>query len=419
MTVETAYEYAYCKNIPINDQMPYWTDTFDVYVFGNEVTVQRTDNGNGWGQALEFSCCGADVIQALEEVESCEDGQITVDYYDTEYFDGFVGRECWNEVNTCPEGYNYDMSGCDWCPDFLTDCDNFSALLTQTIPVTDEAVYVTFFESSDDIAQFFIDGELVHSSGDCSWVDGNCGEYEFSVYLDVGEHDFELYFIEYNGGAYLFLSYTWQNGDVIVGAEYEYIGCYADYGGAPDHWDADERDLQFMASASSSNPEKCAGHCAGAGYSYFGLQYGGECFCDNSYGSYGEATNCDMSCADDYSDTMCGGLWANSVYSIGNTVVVDIAEFRVEEESKVGVLGDKSTVSLTAVLSVSVTLVIVAMVLATVQYTRKRKFRASINALGGPTMLDTNATSRALSHELQETEMQETGGGDEPADANP
>lgn len=56
-TVETAYEYAYCRNEAVNEQMPYWGDTYDVYVDGTEVTVQRTDNENGWGQSLEILCC--------------------------------------------------------------------------------------------------------------------------------------------------------------------------------------------------------------------------------------------------------------------------------------------------------------------------------------------------------------------------
>ena len=38
------------------------------------------------------------------------------------------------------------------------------------------------------------------------------------------------------------------------------------------------------------------------------------CFCDNSYGSYGTASNCNSACQGKSSE-ICGGGWANSVYS--------------------------------------------------------------------------------------------------------
>jgi hypothetical protein len=44
-------------------------------------------------------------------------------------------------------------------------------------------------------------------------------------------------------------------------------------------------------------------------------QYSTQCFCGNSYGSYGSSSNCNMSCSGDAdSDFVCGGTWANSVY---------------------------------------------------------------------------------------------------------
>ena len=44
-------------------------------------------------------------------------------------------------------------------------------------------------------------------------------------------------------------------------------------------------------------------------YNYFSSQ----CFCGNSYGLYGLATNCNMACNGN-SNEICGGNWANSVY---------------------------------------------------------------------------------------------------------
>merc|ERR1712017_17853 len=63
-----------------------------------------------------------------------------------------------------------------------------------------------------------------------------------------------------------------------------------------------------MADIASATADSCASHCASLGYTYFGTQWYGECFCDNNYGDYGEATNCDTPC-DTNSQEMCGGAW--------------------------------------------------------------------------------------------------------------
>merc|ERR1712178_24478 len=72
-------------------------------------------------------------------------------------------------------------------------------------------------------------------------------------------------------------------------------------------------DFAAMMGSDSMTPEQCASYCGG--YRYFGVQYANECFCDNNYGAYGQATNCDMPCTGD-ENIMCGGEWANSVYVI-------------------------------------------------------------------------------------------------------
>ena len=48
---------------------------------------------------------------------------------------------------------------------------------------------------------------------------------------------------------------------------------------------------------------------------YAGMQVGHECYCGNSYGDYGPATNCDRVCQDDNTQ-MCGGSYANTVVQI-------------------------------------------------------------------------------------------------------
>merc|ERR1711939_728602 len=98
------------------------------------------------------------------------------------------------------------------CPESLNgECDSFSAILTLALNVTDAPVIVSFYESSDDDVQFFVDGELVHTNSCNNWSDGYCEEAEFDVYLEVGPHDFELYFQEFGGGAYISLTWEWNN----------------------------------------------------------------------------------------------------------------------------------------------------------------------------------------------------------------
>jgi hypothetical protein len=117
--------------------------------------------------------------------------------------------------------------------------------------------------------------------------------------------------------------------------EHTYIGCYTD---SPD------RDMQgiqanvggdteFFDMGENGSPDTCAGLCAG--YAYFGLQYGSQCFCDNANamqqtavdadtavtinaqfaGAQAAETECDAPCTGDET-TMCGGTWRNSVYRI-------------------------------------------------------------------------------------------------------
>ena len=45
------------------------------------------------------------------------------------------------------------------------------------------------------------------------------------------------------------------------------------------------------------------------------LQAGRQCFCGNTYGSYGVADNCNNPCRGN-AEEICGGGWANSVYQV-------------------------------------------------------------------------------------------------------
>ena len=85
-----------------------------------------------------------------------------------------------------------------------------------------------------------------------------------------------------------------------------YIGCYKD---------SSARDLSgFSISESGMTTERCISICSQKGFTYAATQYSSWCFCDNNYGKYGNADNCDMNC-DGNPNQKCGGAWANSVYS--------------------------------------------------------------------------------------------------------
>merc|ERR1712084_122416 len=87
---------------------------------------------------------------------------------------------------------------------------------------------------------------------------------------------------------------------------YASVGCYKD---------KRSRDLKKHMRGTKHTMESCGKTCAGKKYKYFSLQYGGECFCGNSYGKYKKASNCNMKCKKDKSQA-CGGKWANSVFRV-------------------------------------------------------------------------------------------------------
>jgi hypothetical protein len=58
--------------------------------------------------------------------------------------------------------------------------------------------------------------------------------------------------------------------------------------------------------------------CFCQGFSYSGNQNGGDCYCGNSYGSYGMSTGCTSGCNGD-SGTICGGASSISANSIAFT----------------------------------------------------------------------------------------------------
>jgi len=91
----------------------------------------------------------------------------------------------------------------------------------------------------------------------------------------------------------------------------EAIGCFKDAGNP---LALQGRDLDgFVMNWHGMTPKFCVEQCAKKGFAYAGVQYGSFCFCGNSYGKNGTATNCTMPCNGDYKQK-CGGEWANMVY---------------------------------------------------------------------------------------------------------
>ncbi|XP_019621231.1 PREDICTED: beta-1,3-glucan-binding protein-like [Branchiostoma belcheri] len=95
-----------------------------------------------------------------------------------------------------------------------------------------------------------------------------------------------------------------------------YLGCYVDQ--------EDARDFPYVMTWSDLTPQKCIRHCADLGYAYAGLQYAVECFCGDSYGTYGPApeSDCHHACSGGGAHA-CGGGWRNSVWSTGAAVLTE------------------------------------------------------------------------------------------------
>ncbi|KAH8808680.1 glycosyl hydrolase catalytic core-domain-containing protein [Xylogone sp. PMI_703] len=97
------------------------------------------------------------------------------------------------------------------------------------------------------------------------------------------------------------------------------LGCYTDNVGA--------RSLSFGASvtggANAMTVELCEQTCQGQGYTLAGLEYGGECYCGNSFQNGGGPApdgnaGCNMKCNGNAAET-CGGPNRLNVYSSSNS----------------------------------------------------------------------------------------------------
>ena len=72
-----------------------------------------------------------------------------------------------------------------------------------------------------------------------------------------------------------------------------------------------------MYKGNDNTPEKCESTCRVAGYLYFGLQYGKECFCGNTIAHNEKKSefDCNRKCTGDNS-RICGGFFRQSLFKI-------------------------------------------------------------------------------------------------------
>ncbi len=94
---------------------------------------------------------------------------------------------------------------------------------------------------------------------------------------------------------------------------YRYIGCFRDRGNPFGYKDRDVNAFGF--NSDKMTVEICVNECARRGYKFAALQYSQSCMCGNSYGKFGKANNCNMTCKGKASE-VCGGSWANSIYEV-------------------------------------------------------------------------------------------------------
>lgn len=102
-----------------------------------------------------------------------------------------------------------------------------------------------------------------------------------------------------------------------------YLGCFRDQ---QSNWlagaNTQGRDLDgFMGNEPGMTSARCIAVCRSQRYAYAGTQYATYCFCGNKYGRSGGASNCNTPCGGNPTE-MCGGGWANSVYSVSGAQTV-------------------------------------------------------------------------------------------------
>eukprot|EP01051_Picozoa_sp_SAG22_P004210 SAG22_NODE_220_length_14862_cov_73.769424_1_plen_1257_part_10 len=242
------------------------------------ITVTRTDTGNleqGWGMNLRIECCNEGITNPAgptpppppPDVGTCE--EVTIGSGPV------VGT-----VFPVTEGLT--------CPTLVTR-DNWNGGDTwgDTFEITQDAVGITVIRTdTGNTAQ----GWGMNLRFDC------CAEAPSCVTAQIGSGPVV-------GQAFpIAAGHTCPadvNIDVWLGGHtygdtfsvtqdntYDYLGCFADNNGARD---LTGLQLTVNYDTVAESATACAGLCAG--FTYFGLQWANECFCGNTYGSQGLASD--------------------------------------------------------------------------------------------------------------------------------
>ncbi|KAI1652615.1 WSC-domain-containing protein [Daldinia decipiens] len=108
----------------------------------------------------------------------------------------------------------------------------------------------------------------------------------------------------------------------ISGSGYTYLGCYTEgVNGRALGKGMSTTSTSYSTTDSTLTVEKCASYCMGKGYTYMGVEYGQECYCNNE-GPLNGATkaaegDCSMTCEGDITE-WCGGSSRVSIYKANN-----------------------------------------------------------------------------------------------------
>ncbi|CAM9489433.1 unnamed protein product [Ectocarpus fasciculatus] len=211
-------------------------------------------------------------------------------------------------VSPSPSSSSYSSVGCFVdSPDRVFSGDS----VTSTNSVMTAEYCADFCQGSTYFATQFGYECWCSSSGDSPDAQGESSGCNISCSGDSSETC---------GGSYAMSVYEYSDDDDTPtpvtptpsgDGDYESVGCFKD--------DSSDRVLSGDSVTSSNSfmtPEYCADFCEGS--TYFGTEYGFECFCSSggdSPDTLGDASNCDMDCSGDSSET-CGGFNAIQVYQL-------------------------------------------------------------------------------------------------------
>ena len=101
--------------------------------------------------------------------------------------------------------------------------------------------------------------------------------------------------------------------------QYRYMGCYTEGSAGRTIGSSSASTSAYSTSNTNMTVENCAAACYAKGFSFFGVEYSSECYCNNAGvvngGAIAPSADCSMVCAGNKSQ-YCGGSGRLSVYSV-------------------------------------------------------------------------------------------------------